>query len=65
MNAIGRLGPVELFQSASYFEELSKAWDASRFIQNPVMEYLEKKGQLKSYVNNILALRRCILSFDT
>ena len=58
-------GPVELFQSASYFEELAKAWDASRFIHNPVLEYLHNQGQLKSYVNNILALRRCILAFDT
>ena len=57
-------GPVDLFKSASYFDQLTKAWEASQSIPGPVMDFLKKTRQLKSYVNNILALRRCILSFD-
>ena len=58
-------GPVELFSSKNYFYELGNAWSRSKEHPKAVVEYLNPKKQLGTYVNNIAGLRRCILSFDT
>ena len=57
-------GPVDLFGSQVYFEHLEKAWDMTRKLPTSVVELLSSQGELAAYVNNIWALRRCVMGFD-
>jgi len=59
-----KIGPVELFKSEKYFDRLTRSWESTRHLSSELLQTLTKAGQLKSYVNNIWALRRCILAFD-
>lgn len=57
-------GPVDLFACTQYFQFLEAAWDVNRSLPSNVLQYLSSNGELKAYVNNIWALRRCVLTFD-
>jgi hypothetical protein len=58
-------GPVTLFKSKEYFIRLAKSWDSARSLSPRLVKMLQEESELKSYVNNVWALRRCIMAFDT
>jgi hypothetical protein len=57
-------GPVGLFKSKKYFTRLTESWDRARSLSPRLVKLLQEKNELNSYVNNVWALRRCIMAFD-
>jgi hypothetical protein len=64
VNDPNMIGPVGLFKSKKYFDRLTESWESTRHLSQDLLDTLTTAKQLESYVNNIWALRRCILAFD-
>ena len=57
-------GPVDLFGCQEYFRHLEAAWSMTQNLPTSLLNLLDKCGELEPYVNNIWALRRCVMAFD-